>query len=114
MKITKAQEEIVRFLYGVVLNGGHAMRSEFSGGDLVDFYHARWIAKYQDGKEILGGIWPTTSRSHAFRRTGGLQLRRLADAGVLEMVGYNHGVPYYEFSEAGDELADRMHRESQA
>lgn len=106
VKPTKAQGEILTYLY---YNSGQQDRI-VSGGDLVEFYHkrrternvARYQAKDKDPPLWLTGItYPTTPTAHAYRRTGGLQLRRMAEAGLMNDCGFHRGIPQYEISADG-------------
>jgi hypothetical protein len=102
---TKAQAEILQFLWN-----SRRLEGVIRGGDLVEHYHTREIARLtarylERGKPVpawIGsGLTAGSGQAHSWRRTGGLQLKRMAQAGILDDCGFSVGVPIYEISAEG-------------
>lgn len=106
-ELTKAQRELLTWLidaeqrhHAAREREGYPWRAcEFSGGDLIAYYEARERVKL----EAKGYNWTPTGgyANHGWRRTGGLQLRRLADKGMLRRTQIVWGTPHYVLTEAG-------------
>jgi hypothetical protein len=97
--VTIAQEEILRYLVrrGTVTG--------VRGGDLIPYYEAR-----HDTAAALGAArrgvphttgHHTTGRLHSWRRNGGLQLRRMFEAGLLRQRSISWGTPLYDVTAEG-------------
>lgn len=102
-KPTQAQQAILRYL----AESKNYMDREFSGGDLIDLYHRRWLRAHtpKDASESLRNAYAHLTagdpRSHAWRRTGGLQLRRMQEGGWLRRTDIRWGVSYYQITKKG-------------
>lgn len=111
-KLTKAQRELLDWLiaserryHEVREENGYPERAcEFSGGSLIAYYQERATVELR----ARGHDWTPRGgyADHGWRRVGGLQLRRLADKGMLVRTGIVWGTPQYQLTKAGRAHAD--------
>jgi hypothetical protein len=107
-ELTKAERAVVDYLVTV--------RSDsFRGGDLIEYYRQRMIerevaeayAKDREPYDWERDGYATTRRTHAWRRQGGTILGRIAAKGWLCMVGYEWGVPIYQWTDQARQVLDK-------
>lgn len=91
---------------------GSSQEIEYSGGDLIDYYHQRYLRSITSTAESTLWLAPHLTagspRSHAWRRAGGTVLKRLADDGYMEFVQFVYGVPQYVLTDKGREEAKNV------
>jgi hypothetical protein len=114
--LTKAQAELLRWLIEAEKSAAAArekhgyppQRAEFSGGSLISYYAERTVARRTAEYAAKGEPMPSWEShprggyaDHGWRRTGGLQLRRLADKGYLRQTQIIWGTPQYVLTDEG-------------
>lgn len=102
MKLTKAQRAALAYM----LNS-RGPDGDFRGGDFVEFYALRADAELRArgfAENFTGHH--TTSRRHAWRRTGGRVLGSLHKLGLLRWVDTSWGTPIYKFTDEGRKAAE--------
>lgn len=99
-ELTKSQEELLHWLFSDRLRWSDCdlkTIDNIRGGDLVEYYQERWIAASNNRDQ--SSLWAGHPKSHAWRRTGGLQLSRLQAAGFLYQSTIAWGIPLYGFTD---------------
>lgn len=99
VKLTKAQQALLDYM--VEQDKRFDDQRQWSGGDLIPYYQARHDAKLEP--KFRG--YATTRRRHAWRRSGGTALMRLAETGAIAQRKLSWGVPQYVVTDLGRELA---------